>query len=100
MNSYKSTDWGRYQIPNLDVDFAQDNCDRTGCVCHKSKYYQNILNTICNRNGRQCQQILCSDPFIPAGHCCGVCGAQIRLGYDQTLVFDDLEAFVKRNLRS
>ena len=89
---YKATDWGRYQIPQLEVDFAQQFCDSTGCLCHKSQYQSSLMATICA--SKTCPELQCQDGFIPSGHCCPICGAQIHLDYNNDFNFDQFEKFV------
>ena len=54
---YKSTDWGRWQIPQLYADFTMTDCDQTGCLCHKPKYFESVMQQICQAT--QCQDIIC-----------------------------------------
>ena len=92
LNTYKQTDWGRYQIPSLNVNFNQEDCDSTGCLCHKTQYHNALRDYLCAR--KICDEVKCSDPFVPAGNCCPVCGAQINLDYNQQFNFADFEQYL------
>ena len=89
---YKATDWGRYQIPQLEVDFAQQLCDSTGCLCHKPQYQSSLMTKVCAY--KTCPELQCQDAFIPSGNCCPICGAQIHVDYDTDFNFAQFEKFV------
>ena len=97
LTTYKQTDWGRYQLPSLNINFNQEDCDATGCLCHKTQYHDALRDRLCT--GRVCDiDVKCDDPFIPAGNCCPVCGAQISLGYNDQFIFADLERYLDEQI--
>ncbi|KAM6069628.1 LOW QUALITY PROTEIN: protein amnionless [Theristicus caerulescens] len=83
--------WARYlQGPSAPLQFHGNGTlqvtgtgcpDKSGCACGNAPDGHRICTALLRASGSQCPAPVCQSPLQPLGHCCGVCGATISLGF-------------------
>ncbi|XP_078591168.1 protein amnionless-like [Branchiostoma floridae x Branchiostoma japonicum] len=73
------------------VNIGGSCTDVTGCACGNDA----MKTVICAAVQCQDRGLQCDNPPTPQGHCCGVCGAVLTIGYGDNFNFQNLESYIR-----
>jgi len=90
---------GKYQFSNFKALWQNQDCDSTGCTCRPRGSTKEAQKYICEQI--KCGADLgCKEAFTPAGQCCPLCGAVLKIAFDQSFNFASLDEFVKNEVQA
>ncbi|XP_061854542.1 protein amnionless [Colius striatus] len=67
---------------NATLQVTGSGCpDKSGCACGNGLDSHRICAALLGAPGSQCPAPACRSPLRPLGHCCGICGAIVKLDF-------------------